>query len=160
MWWRIFFLHSRIWGRIWDLNQAWVALVWYCLELLFTKKEKQWSSQMKLLGSFLAKRLPQNNCELVSLLSSLWGAHLGLLLLSSSASSPRVPPSSLPPLWRVPPAQRPLRRWVLPHPAGCLLVDWLPTERHSTDERLWINVLPSTTTWAAPHLRTPLAFAS
>jgi ABC-type transport system involved in cytochrome bd biosynthesis fused ATPase/permease subunit len=35
------------------------------------KKEKQWSSQMKLLGSFLAKRLPQNNCEPVSLLSSL-----------------------------------------------------------------------------------------
>ena len=38
-------------------------VVWSCLELLFTKKEKQWSSQMKLLGSFLAKRFPQNNCD-------------------------------------------------------------------------------------------------
>ena len=46
-------------------------VVWSCLELLFTKKEKQWSSQMKLLGSFLAKRFPQNNSEPVSLLSSL-----------------------------------------------------------------------------------------
>ena len=135
-------------------------VVWSCLELLFTKKEKQWSSQMKLLGSFLAKRFPQNNSEPVSLLSSLWGAYLGLLSPSSSASSPRVPPSSLHPLWRVPPAECPLCRWVLPHPAGCLLVDCLPTECHPTDERLWTNVLPLTTTWAAPHLRTPLAFAS
>jgi len=46
-------------------------VVWSCLELLFTKKEKQWSSQMKLLGSFLAKRFPQNNSEPVSLFSSL-----------------------------------------------------------------------------------------
>jgi len=142
--------------------------VWNCFWSSFSPKKRnsgatKWNFYI---CSFLAKRFPQNNCEPVSLLSSLWGAYLGLLSPSSSASSPRVPPSSLPPLWRFPPAERPLRRWVLPCPAGCLLIDCLPTERHPTykrhptDERLWINVLPLITMWAAPHLRTPLAFAS
>ena len=67
----VYCLHE--WNYRYDSLAGLHYVVWSCLELLleqlFTKKGKQWSSQMKLLGSFLAKRIQQNNCEPVLLVN-------------------------------------------------------------------------------------------